>query len=135
MDAEGGGNILFIILTAQGEQHAFAPALRHELLKRAARRIEHHAFGTILAADAGPQGIVAIERDRFERRCNDGVDLACQGGGQGHEIQRRVGQASEFVAVRIEYIRHRVEGGDLGGGEHVDGGQSSHTATYHIVEL
>src|ERR1039457_1679914 len=57
---ECGGHLLFIILAAQGAQHALTAALRHELLERAARRVEHDAFGTVLAANAGPQGIVAI---------------------------------------------------------------------------
>ncbi len=54
MDAESGGDILLIVLAAQGEQHTVAAALRHEVLKGAARRVQHHAFGTVLAADAGP---------------------------------------------------------------------------------
>ncbi len=91
-------------------------------------RIEHDAFGAILAADAGPQGVVAIERDGFEGRRDDGVDFARQGGGEGHEIERRVGYAAQFVAVRIVDFGHRVEGGDLCGGEEVDGGQAGDAA-------
>ena len=135
MRAEGGGHILFVVLAAQGEQHALAAALRHELLERAARRIEHDALGTVLAADAGPQGVVAIERDDFEWRRGDGVNLARQRGGQGHEIERRVGYASQFVAVRIVDFGHGVEGGDLGGGEQVDGGQVRDAAAHLVVQL
>jgi hypothetical protein len=39
MSAESGGNILFIILAAQGEQQAVAAVFGHELLERAARRV------------------------------------------------------------------------------------------------
>ena len=47
----------------------------------------------------------------------------------------RVGQVAQFVAVRIVHVRHRVEGGDFGGGEQIDRGQSGHAAAHHIVEL
>ena len=86
----------------------FAAALRHELLECAARRVEHHALGAVLAADAGPQGVVAIERDDLEWRRDDGVDLARDRGGQRHEIERRIRHVSEFVAVRIVDLGHRV---------------------------
>ena len=60
-------DVLFVVLAAEREQHALVPARAHELLQGAARRIEHHALGPILAADAGPQRVVAIERDHLER--------------------------------------------------------------------
>ena len=98
-------------------------------------RIEHHAFGAILAADARPQGVVAIERDGLELGRGDGVNLARHGSGQGHEIERRIGYASQFVAVRIVDFRHRIQGGDLGGSKQVDGGQVRDTAPDLVVQL
>ena len=96
----------------------------HELLQRAARRIERHALRPVLAADAGPQGVVAIERDHFVRRRGHGVDLAGDGGGQGHEVKRGVGQVAQFVGVRVVDLGHGIERLHLGRREGVDGGQT-----------
>ena len=68
--------IALVILTGQAQQHAGVALLHHELLQRTAWRIEHDALGTILAADALPQCIVAIERRHFERRSAQGMQLA-----------------------------------------------------------
>ena len=135
MRAESSHHVLRIILAAQGKQHTGAAALRHQFLQCAARRVEHDALGTVLAADARPQGVVAIERDCLERGRGDGVDLPRQRRGQGHEIERRIRHASQFVGVWVVHLRHRVEGGDFGGGEQVDRGQSGDAAAHLLVQL
>jgi len=58
MRAKGGGDILLVILAAQGEQHAFAAALDHELLERAARRVEDDALRGHPRRRCRPQGVV-----------------------------------------------------------------------------
>ena len=63
------------------------------------------------------------------------MNLACHGGGEGREIERRVRHASQFVAVGIEDFRHRIEGCDLVGSEQVDGGQAGDTAPDLVVQL
>ncbi len=135
MGAEGSGHIVFVVLAAQGEQDAFAPARRHEFLKFPAGRIEHHAFRAILAADAGPQGVVTIEGDGLELGSGDRVNPARHGGSEGHEIERCVRHASQLVAVGIEDFRHRIEGGDLAGGEQVNGGQAGDAAPDLVIQL
>ena len=119
---EGGGNVLWVVLAAQGEEHAVGAQAGHELLQAAARGIEDDAFGAVLAADAGPQGVVAIEGDGLERRGDDGVDFAHDGGGERDEVEGCVGDVAEFVAVGIVNFRHGVECGDLLVGEQVDRG-------------
>ena len=124
MGAEGLEDVLFVVLAAERQQHAGAAAAGHELLQRAPRRIHHHALRPVFAADAAPEGVVAIEGDHFKGGAADGVDFARDGGGQGHEVTRGVyGRWPEFVGVRVVDLRDGVKRLHLGRREGVDGGQ------------
>ena len=84
-------------------------ALRgHELLQRAARGVRLDALRAVFAADAAPEGFVAVERDHFIRRAAERVHLARDGRGQRGEEFRRVGDVPEFVGVRVMLRRHGV---------------------------
>ncbi len=104
MGAEGFGDVFFVVLAAEREQHAFGAARGHEFLQGAARGIERDAGRAVFAADAAPKGVVAIERDDFVGRVRERVNLARDGGGKRREEERRVGEMAEFARVRIVCI-------------------------------
>ena len=62
---EGFHHVAFVVLAGQRQQHPGAAQPGHELLPLAPRLVQHHAHRPILAANAGPQGLVAIERDHL----------------------------------------------------------------------
>ena len=107
--AEGLVHVLRVVLAGQAQQHARLALRQHELLQRAARRIEHDALRAVLAADAAPQRFVAIERDHLVRRGAQGVDLAREHGAERGEKLGRVGHVAQFVGVRIVRLRDRIE--------------------------
>jgi hypothetical protein len=65
---KGFEDVLFVVLTAQGEQRAFAAAPAIKILKSAAWWIECDSLGTVFAADAAPESVAAIARDHLVRR-------------------------------------------------------------------
>src|SRR5205085_1678740 len=105
---------------------ALGAALRHELLQGAAGRVDRDALRAVLAADAGPQGLVAIERDDLVGRGADSVNTARDGGGERDEIFGRVGQVAELVGMRVVDGFDGVERVDRGGRNYVDRGKVGH---------
>ncbi len=54
-----------VVLAGHREEHACLALSQHELLQLASPRIECDAGGSVFAADAAPQRVVAVQRDRF----------------------------------------------------------------------
>ena len=57
----------FIILAAETKQHARLGLIHHELLQREVSRRQFDSGRPVLPTHAFPEGVVAIERDDFER--------------------------------------------------------------------
>ena len=113
-----------VVLAAEAEQHPPLLLLHQELLQEAARRVDLHAGGADLARDALPQGLVAVEDDHLVRRAEDARQPPHDGGGEGREIEGRVGDVPFAVGVRVVEVRDRVERFDLGEGQQVNGARA-----------
>src|SRR5947209_5482383 len=90
-------DILFIILTADGEQHAgllkcYEARLQPEVALRTC-----HALNTVLAQNSLPQRVVTIDGNNFERRSSKGVDSTSNHGGETGESFSSVGNVTDLI--------------------------------------
>src|SRR5215471_18561758 len=81
-------NVFLIVLAAKTEQLALLLLCEHEFLKCQSVRFETNALGPILAADARPKGMIAIQNDYFAWRTAQSMEFARNAGGQRAEKDR-----------------------------------------------
>ena len=111
-----------------------SPSRRRSAMRRwsAARRIENDSFGRprrrFQPRVSSQSGAVTLNCGATMRRSARAARW------QGHEIERRIGHTSGFVAMRIVHFGHGVQGGDLRSGQQVDGGQVRDTAWTDIFQ-
>jgi hypothetical protein len=91
-------------------------------VQSAAGRIEHYAFRAVLAADALPEGVVAIEGDHLEGRADEGACAPDQRGGEGAVEGLGIGDPAEAVAFGVVFLLDGVERVDFGCQEEVHAG-------------
>ena len=69
--------IIFIILTAQADQHSSFVLSDHEFLKRPPIWVDINAKHPVLTADTFPKGLIAIQHYNFIWRTLYGIDFPC----------------------------------------------------------
>ena len=72
-------------------------------------RRDRDARDAVLADDALPQGVVAVQDDHLVRRAQEGVDLAGQDRAERGEEQGRIGDVAELVPLRVIVVVDRIE--------------------------
>jgi hypothetical protein len=111
----------------------------HEVLQRLAGRVHYDALRPILAADAAPQCIVAIERDDLEGRRAQRVNLAGQHRAERREIGGRIGDMAQLIAERIVPLGDGIQAVDFSRAHQVDGTQAiqagRHKGLHALLEL
>ncbi len=117
MAAEGLQDVFFVVLAAQTKEHAGVVLGHHELLEGAAR---DDFFRSVLAADALPEGVVAVERNDLVGHQPQGVDLAGEQAAESGEVLGRIGDVAEHVSVGVVRLAHRIESVELGRRDEVD---------------
>ena len=98
------------VLAAEAEQEPLAGQLDHESLEVPPGRRDRDATRPLLADDALPEGVVAVEDDdlvgRGESACGSAGPAACP---SRRTTGGRVRDVAQPVALRVVIIRHGVE--------------------------
>src|ERR1700733_11051873 len=94
---ESGVDVRFIILAANGKQFSQLLLPPHELLERQARRIKPDTGRAVLAANARPERLVAVQHDDFAGGPSQGVKLPGDYRRQGGVKRGRIRNMSKFV--------------------------------------
>src|SRR5262245_34193515 len=102
-------DVLGIVFAAQAKQHAGVPLLEHKLLKDLVVLIQPYAFRTILAADALPKRIIAVESGHLIPAGADGMKPTRNHSAEGGKKLGSIRHVPKLVRVRIVIIRYGIQ--------------------------
>ncbi len=99
MKLEHLADILLVVLAAQTQQHAGVMLCHHKLLERAPRRINFNARSAVLATDAFPQRVIAVQHYHFVRAAPQGMNFSGDKSSKRRKEKRRIRNVTELVPL------------------------------------
>ena len=110
---EYSAHVLFVVLAAKAKEHARIPLCAHEGLKRPPWQIDANTFGPILAANARPQGLIAIQHDHLPGQAVEDMKLADNQSAESREKKRGIRNMPKFLRMRIVVVAYGVKRADI----------------------